>query len=52
MANWIKTTAIALAASGAVMAVPASATVFEYTMKSGDTLIIVTEYGTGAWKGD
>lgn len=52
MANWIKTTAIALAASGAVMAAPASATVFEYTMKSGDTLIIDTENGTGSWKGN
>lgn len=33
------------------MAAPASATIFEYTMTDGDTVIIDTENGTGSWKG-
>lgn len=52
MANWFKTTALAVAASGAVMAAPASATIFEYTMQDGDILTINTDNGTGSWVGD
>ncbi|MEM7689523.1 MAG: PEP-CTERM sorting domain-containing protein [Pseudomonadota bacterium] len=52
MKTWFKTTALALAASGAVMAAPASASIFEYTMNDGDILTINTENGTGSWVGD
>ena len=52
MANGIKTAALAVAATGAVLSAPASATIFEYTMNDGDVLQIDTANGTGAWKGD
>lgn len=52
MTNWIKTAAISLAATGAVMAAPASATIFEYEFNNGDILTIDTDNGTGTWKGD
>ena len=51
MANWMKTAAIALAASSMGAAAPASATIFEYTMNDGDVLTINTANGTGSWKG-
>lgn len=52
MTNWIKTAAISLAATGAVMAAPASATIFEYEMNNGDLLVIDTDNGSGTWTGD
>lgn len=51
MAKWIKATALALAATGAVAAAPASATIFEYEMTDGDIVTINTENGTGSWVG-
>ena len=52
MANWTKKAAIAVAASSMIVAAPASATIFEYTMNDGDVLTIDTANGTGSWKGD
>lgn len=52
MANWIKASALSFAAASAVIAAPASATIFEYTMNDGDILTIDTANGTGTWKGD
>ncbi len=51
MANWTKKAAIALAASSMIVAAPASATIFEYTMTNGDVLTINTAAGAGTWKG-
>ncbi|MEO1490456.1 MAG: PEP-CTERM sorting domain-containing protein, partial [Pseudomonadota bacterium] len=51
MANWTKTAALALTASTMVVAAPASATIFEYTMTDGDIVTIDTANGTGSWKG-
>ena len=52
MAHWTKTAALTLAASSLVVAAPASATIFEYTMNDGDILTINTAEGTGSWIGD
>lgn len=52
MKTWFKTAAISAAAVGAVIAAPASATIFEYEMTNGDILTIDTDNGSGTWKGN
>lgn len=51
MKTWFKTAAISIAATSAVIAAPASATIFEYTMGNGDIVTIDSDNGTGSWKG-
>lgn len=52
MSKFIKTAAIGIAASTMIVAVPASASIFEYQMTNGDLLTINTDTQTGTWVGD
>lgn len=46
-----KAATLAIATGGMMAAAPASATIFEYTLKGGDVLTINTDTGTGSWVG-
>jgi hypothetical protein len=50
MAKWQTKAVVALAAAS--MAVPASASIFEYEMTNGDVLTINTDTQSGTWSGD
>lgn len=52
MKTFVKTAAIAMAATTMVAAAPSSAAIFEYVMSDGDILTIDNEAGTGTWIGD